>query len=151
MNSFHSRASITVGDRPYEIFRLAALEDSFSVHRLPYSLKILLENLLRFEDGVTVSAADIEGLAGGQREGDDREIAFRPARVLMQDFTGVPALVDLAAMRDAVAERGGDPSRLEPGIPADLVIDHSVSVDVFGVRDAIVRNSALEFERNRER
>ena len=151
MNSFHSRASITVGDRPYEIFRLAALEDSFSVHRLPYSLKILLENLLRFEDGVTVSAADIEGLAGGQREGDDREIAFRPARVLMQDFTGVPALVDLAAMRDAVAERGGHPSGLEPGIPVDLVIDHSVSVDVFGVADAIVRNSALEFERNRER
>ena len=151
MNTFDARAPITVGGRRYEIVRLAALED-FGVDRLPYSLKILLENLLRFEDGVTVTAADIEGLAaGGSGDGDGREIAFRPARVLMQDFTGVPALVDLAAMRDAVAERGGDPSGLEPGIPADLVIDHSVSVDVFGVADAIARNSALEFERNRER
>jgi len=151
VNSFSARAPITVGDRSYEIFRLAALEDAFGVHRLPYSLKILLENLLRFEDGVTVTPADIENLASGGAGGDDREIAFRPARVLMQDFTGVPAIVDLAAMRDAAAERGGDPAGLEPGIPVDLVIDHSVSVDVFGVADAIVRNSALEFERNRER
>jgi aconitate hydratase len=152
VNSFDARAPITVGDRRYEILRLAALDETFGVDRLPYSLKILLENLLRHEDGVTVTAADIEGLAGwAGAAGGDREIAFRPARVLMQDFTGVPALVDLAAMRDAVAERGGDPSGLEPGIPADLVIDHSVSVDVFGVPDAIVRNSALEFERNRER
>ncbi|MDQ1565237.1 MAG: aconitate hydratase, partial [Actinomycetota bacterium] len=161
MNSFDARAPITVGDRRYEILRLAALDETLGVSRLPYSLKVLLENLLRHEDGVTVTAADIEGLAGwagvpGGRQvnlpsGGDREIAFRPARVLMQDFTGVPALVDLAALRDAVAERGGDPSGLEPGIPADLVIDHSVSVDVFGVPDAIVRNSALEFERNRER
>ncbi|HEV7536765.1 MAG TPA: aconitase family protein, partial [Acidimicrobiia bacterium] len=154
MNSFAARAPITVGDRRYEIFRLAALEDSYGVSRLPYSLKILLENLLRHEDGVTVTAADIEGLAagiGGGSAGGGDEIAFRPARVLMQDFTGVPALVDLSAMRDAVAERGGDPSGLEPGIPVDLVIDHSVSVDVFGVPDAIVRNSALEFDRNRER
>jgi aconitate hydratase len=156
VNTFNARAPITVGGRRYEIFRLAALEATFGVHRLPYSLKILLENLLRFEDGVTVTAADIEGLAGGRSRagedrGEDREIAFRPARVLMQDFTGVPALVDLAAMRDAVAERGGSPSGLEPEIPVDLVIDHSVSVDVFGVPDAIVRNSALEFERNRER
>ncbi len=152
MNSFDARAPITAGDRRYEIFRLAALEGTFGVHRLPYSLKILLENLLRYEDGVTVTGADIENLAGWNGTGaEDREIAFRPARVLMQDFTGVPALVDLAAMRDAAAERGGDPSGLEPGIPADLVIDHSVSVDVFGVADAIVRNSALEFERNRER
>jgi aconitate hydratase len=156
VNTFNTRARISVGGRQYEIFRLAALEDTFGVHRLPYSLKILLENLLRFEDGVTVTAADIEGLAGGRSgtgdgNGEDREIAFRPARVLMQDFTGVPALVDLAAMRDAVAERGGDPAGLEPGIPADLVIDHSVSVDVFGVPDAAVRNAAFEFERNRER
>jgi len=151
VNSFGARAPITVGDRRFGIYRLAALEDSFGVQRLPYSLKILLENLLRFEDGVTVTAADIEGLAGGRQEGDDREIAFRPARVLMQDFTGVPAIVDIAAMRDAVAERGGDPAGLEPGIAVDLVIDHSVSVDVFGVADAIVRNSALEFERNLER
>jgi len=151
VNSFDARASITVGDRRYDVFRLAALEDSFGVHRLPYSLKVLLENLLRFEDGVTVTAADIENLAGGGRDGDDREIAFRPARVLMQDFTGVPAIVDIAAMRDAVAQQGGDAASLEPGIPVDLVIDHSVQVDVYGVADAIVRNSALEFERNRER
>ncbi|MDQ1515141.1 MAG: aconitate hydratase [Actinomycetota bacterium] len=152
MNTFRARGPITVGDRRYEILQLAALGETFGVERLPYSLKILLENLLRHEDGVTVTAADIEGLAGWAGAGaGDREIAFRPARVLMQDFTGVPALVDLAAMRDAVAERGGDPSGLEPGIGADLVIDHSVSVDVFGVPDAIVRNSALEFERNRER
>ena len=151
MDTFNARAPLTVGGRPYEIFRLAALED-LGVDRLPYSLKILLENLLRFEDGVTVTPADVEGLAAGNTgAGDGREIAFRPARVLMQDFTGVPAIVDLAAMRDAVAERGGDPSALEPGIPADLVIDHSVSVDVFGVADAIARNSALEFERNQER
>jgi aconitate hydratase len=174
VDTFNSLASIAVGDRRYDILRLVALEDGFGVSRLPYSLKILLENLLRFEDGVTVTAADIENLAGwngpggpgvspgqaGRPEmpsgetapgGDDREIAFRPARVLMQDFTGVPAIVDLAAMRDAAAERGADPSSLEPGIPVDLVIDHSVSVDVFGKADAVVRNSALEFERNRER
>jgi aconitate hydratase len=154
VDTFNSLASIAVGDRRYDIRRLAALEDGFGVGRLPYSLKILLENLLRFEDGVTVTAADIENLAGWQGAAagdDDREIAFRPARVLMQDFTGVPAIVDLAAMRDAAAERGADPSRLEPGIPVDLVIDHSVSVDFFGKADAVVRNSALEFERNRER
>jgi aconitate hydratase len=154
VNSFDARASITVGDRRYDVLRLAALEDRYGVGRLPYSLKILLENLLRHEDGVSVTAADIENLAGwsGAAAGsDDREIAFRPARVLMQDFTGVPAIVDLAAMRDAAAEAGADPSGLEPGIPVDLVIDHSVSVDYFGKPDAIVRNSALEFERNRER
>ncbi|HEV8628331.1 MAG TPA: aconitate hydratase AcnA, partial [Acidimicrobiia bacterium] len=154
VNSFDARAPITVGGTRYEILRLAALEDRYGVSRLPYSLKILLENLLRFEDGVTVTAADIENFAGwsGAAAGsDDREIAFRPARVLMQDFTGVPAIVDLAAMRDAAAEQGADPSGLEPGIPVDLVIDHSVSVDYFGKADAIVRNSALEFERNRER
>ncbi len=153
MNSFDARAPITVGGTRYDILRLPSLEDRFGVSRLPYSLKILLENLLRFEDGVTVTPADIENLAGwtGASGGDDREIAFRPARVLMQDFTGVPAIVDLAAMRDAAAEQGADPSGLEPGIPVDLVIDHSVSVDYFGKADAIVRNSALEFERNRER
>ncbi|HEV3362580.1 MAG TPA: aconitate hydratase [Acidimicrobiia bacterium] len=154
MDTFNSLASIAVGERRYDILRLAALEDSFSISRLPYSLKILLENLLRFEDGVTVTAADIENLAGwsGAAAGsDDREIAFRPARVLMQDFTGVPAIVDLAAMRDAAAEAGADPSGLEPGIPVDLVIDHSVSVDYFGKADAVTRNEALEFERNRER
>jgi aconitate hydratase len=174
VDTFNSLASIAVGDRRYDILRLAALEDRFGVSRLPYSLKILLENLLRFEDGVSVTAADIENLAGwsgagagpegpgvspGQtgapkmRPGEtaDREIAFRPARVLMQDFTGVPCIVDLAAMRDAAAEAGADPSGLEPGIPVDLVIDHSVSVDYFGKADAVARNEQLEFQRNRER
>jgi aconitate hydratase len=154
VNSFDARAPITVGDQRYEILRLAALEDRFGVGRLPYSLKILLENLLRHEDGITVTAADIENLAGwsGAPAGDDdSEIAFRPARVLMQDFTGVPCIVDLAAMRDAAAEAGANPSGLEPGIPVDLVIDHSVSVDYFGKADALVRNERLEFERNRER
>jgi aconitate hydratase len=154
VDTFNSLASITVGDRRYDILRLPALEDSFGVSRLPYSLKILLENLLRFEDGVTVTAADIEKLAAWNGAGggeDDSEIAFRPARVLMQDFTGVPCIVDLAAMRDAAAEAGADPTGLEPGIPVDLVIDHSVSVDYFGKADALVRNERLEFERNRER
>ena len=155
MDTFNSLASIAIGDRRYDILRLAALEDSFGVSRLPYSLKILLENLLRFEDGVSVTAADIENLAGwsgaAASGSDDREIAFRPARVLMQDFTGVPCIVDLAAMRDAAAEAGADPSGLEPGIPVDLVIDHSVSVDFFGKADALARNEQLEFERNRER
>ena len=154
MNSFDTRATIIVGGTPYEILRLASLEDRHGVSRLPYSLKVLLENLLRFEDGVTVTAADIEKLAGwsgGATGGDDEEIAFRPARVLMQDFTGVPCIVDLAAMRDAAAEAGADPSGLEPGIPVDLVIDHSVSVDYFGTADAVARNEQLEFERNRER
>jgi len=154
VNSFDARATITVGGTRYDILRLAALEDRHGVSRLPYSLKVLLENLLRFEDGVTVTAADIEKLAGwsgAATGGDDEEIAFRPARVLMQDFTGVPCIVDLAAMRDAAAEAGADPSGLEPGIPVDLVIDHSVSVDYFGKADALVRNEQLEFERNRER
>ena len=154
MDTFNSLASIAIGDRRYDILRLAALEDGFGVSRLPYSLKILLENLLRFEDDVSVTAADIENLAGwaaASGGGPDKEIAFRPARVLMQDFTGVPCIVDLAAMRDAAAEAGADPSGLEPGIPVDLVIDHSVSVDFFGKADAMVRNEQLEFERNRER
>jgi aconitate hydratase len=141
---------MAVGDLDLGLFRLGALEDRFTVSRLPYSLKVLLENLLRHEDGMAVTAEDIEALASWSGGDEGRQIAFRPARVLMQDFTGVPALVDLAAMRYAVAERGGDPSRLELGIPADLVIDHSVSVDLYGRRDALARNYALEFERNHE-
>jgi aconitate hydratase len=151
LNSHGALARLTVGGVDHEIVRLDALEDEFGVSRLPYSLKVLLENLLRHEDGVTVRAEDVEALARWSGGGEDREIAFRPARVLMQDFTGVPALVDLAAMREAVAERGADPSGLDLGIPADLVVDHSVSVDVFGRPDALARNSELELERNRER
>ncbi|HVF03671.1 MAG TPA: aconitate hydratase [Frankiaceae bacterium] len=150
-NSFGARGLLPVGDTSHTIYRLSALEDAYGVSRLPYSLKVLLENLLRFEDDVTVSADDVTALAGWQGGAEDREIAFRPARVLMQDFTGVPAMVDLAAMREAVAAQGRDPSGLEPGIPADLVIDHSVSVDHFGSREALGRNNELDYERNTER
>ena len=151
-NSFDSRANLKVGDRSYEIFRLDSLQAKYDVARLPFSLKILLENLLRNEDGESIRAQDVEALAkwnAGAAPSD--EIAFTPARVLMQDFTGVPAVVDLAAMRDAMAEMGGDPAKINPLVPAELVIDHSVQVDVFGTRQAFQRNAELEFERNRER
>ncbi len=134
-NTFKSRASLTVGGKTYDYYSLAAAEKNGlpDVSRLPYSLKVLLENLLRNEDGRTVTADDIQALAGWLTERrSDHEIAFRPARVLMQDFTGVPAVVDLAAMRDAMAALGGDPERINPLIPVDLVIDHSVMVDDFG-------------------
>jgi aconitate hydratase len=151
-NSFGSRADLTVGDRTYEIFRLDALAGRFDVTRLPYSLKVLLENLLRHEDDVSVRAADIEALAGWDAGAEpSEEIAFAPARILMQDFTGVPAVVDLAAMRDAMAAMGGDPALVNPLIPAELVIDHSIIADVYGVPDAFEQNAALEFERNQER
>ncbi|MGH8906106.1 MAG: aconitate hydratase [Egibacteraceae bacterium] len=152
MNSFGARSRLRVGDRSYEIFRLDALAGRYDVARLPFSLKILLENLLRIEDGETVRAGDIEALAAwAPADEPAREIAFSPARVLMQDFTGVPAIVDLAAMRDAIAEMGGDPAKINPLVPADLVIDHSVQVDVYGTSAAFERNATLEFERNRER
>ncbi len=151
-DSFDARATLRVGGREHEIFRLDALQSRWDVARLPYSLKILLENLLRCEDGSSVHAEDIEGLATWVASDEpSREIAFTPARVLMQDFTGVPAVVDLAAMRDAMADMGGDPARIEPRVPAELVIDHSVQVDAFGTRGAFARNAELEFERNRER
>ncbi|MGI8593194.1 MAG: aconitate hydratase [Solirubrobacteraceae bacterium] len=151
-NSFDARATLRVGEREHEIFRLDALESRWNVARLPYSLKILLENLLRCEDGSSVRAEDVEGLATWVASDEpSREIAFTPARVLMQDFTGVPAVVDLAAMRDAMAAMGGDPASIEPRVPAELVIDHSVQVDAFGTRGAFARNAELEFERNRER
>ena len=148
-NSFGSRASLG----QYDIFRLDALERAgLPVARLPYSLKILLENLLRLEDGRAVRADDIAALARWDPKATpDREIAFMPARVLMQDFTGVPAVVDLAAMRDAMARMGGDPTRVNPLLPAELVIDHSVIVDEFGTRLAFQVNAEKEFERNRER
>ncbi len=151
-NSFGARDSLIVGDRQYEIFRLDALQASHAVARLPFSLKILLENLLRNEDGRAVRARDIEALASWVAGAEpSEEIAFTPARVLMQDFTGVPAVVDLAAMRDAMAAQGGNPSRINPLVPAELVIDHSVQVDAFGTRGAFARNAELEFARNRER
>ncbi len=151
-NSFGARSSLEVGDRTFEIFRLGALPDGFDVARLPYSIKILLENVLRHEDGVSVRAEDVEALARWDAAATQtREIAFAPARILMQDFTGVPAVVDLAAMRDAVAGMGGDPDRINPLVPAELVIDHSVIADVYGRPEAFRRNADLEFERNRER
>jgi aconitate hydratase A / 2-methylisocitrate dehydratase len=151
-NSFGARGTLAVGGREYEVFRLDALRGRFDVGRLPFSLKVLLENLLRTEGEGAVSAADIEALAGWDpRAQPSREIAFSPARVLMQDFTGVPAVVDLAAMRDAMAQMGGDPAQINPLVPAELVIDHSVQVDAFGTREAFAINAQREFERNRER
>jgi aconitate hydratase len=153
MNSFDSRAKLVSGQRSYTIFRLTALTArGFNLSRLPFSLKILLENLLRREDGVNVTAADVEFLAKWDaKAGPSREIAYMPARVLMQDFTGVPAIVDLGAMRDAIKTLGGDPERVNPLVPAELVIDHSVQVDEFGTAGSYDANALLEFQRNRER
>jgi aconitate hydratase A / 2-methylisocitrate dehydratase len=151
-NSFDARADLQVGDRSYEIFRLDALQSQYDVARLPFSLKILLENLLRNEDGVGVRRRDIEALARWDAKAEpSEEIAFTPARVLLQDFTGVPVVVDLAAMRDAIGDMGGDAGKIEPLVPVELVIDHSVQVDVFGRSDAFQRNADFEFERNKER
>src|SRR6202166_4713376 len=153
MNSFASRDTLTSGGKSFTIFRLPALEaKGFNLARLPFSLKILLENLLRREDGVNVTAGDICFLATWKAEAEpSREIAYMPARVLMQDFTGVPAVVDLAAMRDAIKTLGGDPERVNPLVPGELVVDHSVQVDEFGTAGAYDANSLLEFQRNRER
>jgi len=152
-DTFESRSRLVVDGREYQIARLPVLKQrGFDLDRLPFALKILLENLLRHEDGETVTAADIEALAGWRATAaTSREIAFTPGRVLLQDFTGVPAVVDLAAMRDAMAELGGDPSRINPLLPAELVIDHSVQVDQAGTAGARQRNSELEFQRNAER
>ncbi len=151
-NSFGARSTLEVGGARHEIFRLDALQSSFDVARLPFSLKVLLENLLRTEGNGSVTAQDIEALARWEASAEpSKEIAFSPARVLMQDFTGVPAVVDLAAMRDAMAAMGGDAAKINPLVPAELVIDHSVQVDVFGTRDAFRRNAEREFERNQER
>src|SRR5580693_2521904 len=152
-NSFGAAAKLRSGATDYEIFRLARLEESGVgvVSRLPFSTKILLENLLRNEDGKRVSADDVTYVARGDFGGDAREISFMPSRVLLQDFTGVPCVVDLAAMRDALAALGADPSKANPLMPADLVIDHSVQVDEFGTQAAFGINALLEFQRNRER
>src|SRR6201995_3873281 len=151
-NSFDAKATLSVGDATYDIYRLDALQSKFDIARLPFSLKILLENLLRNEDGDAIRAQDIEALATWDAKDEpSKEIAFTPARVIMQDFTGVPAVVDLAAMRDAMKEMGGDPNKINPLVPAELVIDHSVQVDAFGSAKAFQINAEREFERNEER
>jgi len=151
-DSFGARSDLEVAGRTYEVFRLDALAERFDVARLPYSVKVLLENVLRLEDGRSVTNADVEAIAGWDPAATPSvEIPFQPARVLMQDFTGVPAVVDLAAMRDAMAEIGGDPEKINPLVDVDLVIDHSVQVDAFGNARAFAVNAEHEFERNRER
>ncbi|MBI4006779.1 MAG: aconitate hydratase, partial [Gammaproteobacteria bacterium] len=151
-NSYNARTKLKVNSKEYEIYSLPALTKQHDISKLPYSLKILLENLLRCEDGVNIDKSDIAALADWDPKAEpSKEIAFTPARVLMQDFTGVPAVVDLAAMRDAMKKLGGDPARINPLSPAELVIDHSVQVDVFGRPDALEKNAAIEFERNKER
>ncbi len=153
MNSFNARAILKVGTKEYEIYRLDALDkQGISTKHLPYSLRILLENLLRTEDGQNVKKEDIRALAAWNKKSKpDKEIAFTPSRVLLQDFTGVPAIVDLAAMRDAMKRLSGDPTLINPLQPAELVIDHSVQVDEFGTPQAFQLNSELEFLRNKER
>ncbi|MGI8744284.1 MAG: aconitate hydratase AcnA [Bryobacteraceae bacterium] len=152
LNSFGAAATLRAGDREYRIYSLESLENAgFKMARVPYSIRILLENLLRFEDGGTVKRSDIEYVAAWNIGGPVQEISFRPARVLLQDFTGVPCIVDLAAMRDALRDMGADPKLANPLIPADLVIDHSVQVDQFGTSQAFGANALLEFQRNQER
>ena len=149
VNSFGAKSSLSVGDAAYEIFRLDAVEGS---DLLPYCLKILLENLLRCEDGANITADDIRALAGWDAGAEpSKEIQFTPARVILQDFTGVPCVVDLATMREAMAEMGGEPGKINPLAPVELVIDHSVIADVFGTADAFARNVEIEYGRNRER
>ena len=150
-DSFKARTALSVGNRQYEILSLSALAEH-KIDRLPFSLKILLENLLRFEDGVNVTKKDIEALIGWNPTAlPNYEIAFTPARVIMQDFTGVPCIVDLAAMREAIVKLGGDPQRVNPLAPAELVIDHSVQVDEYGAADSLQHNNDIEFARNGER
>ena len=153
-DSYKCRSTLKVGDKTYEYFSLPLAEKNglAGIGKLPFSLKVLLENLLRCEDGQSVTKDDIKAMADwlGAKT-SEREIAFRPARVLMQDFTGVPAVVDLAAMRDAMANIGGDPRKINPLVPVDLVIDHSVIVDFAGSAQAFGKNVELEYERNLER
>ncbi len=151
-DSFGARASLEVSGREYEIHRLDALQDRFDVARLPYSLKVLLENALRLEDGESVTDKDVETIATWDAKAEPSlEIPFQPARVLMQDFTGVPAVVDLAAMRDAMDDLGSDATKINPLVPVDLVIDHSVQVDAFGNERAFAINADRDYERNEER
>src|SRR3954453_6357279 len=152
-DSFGAKGTLEVGDQSYEIYRLSAVTgDGLDVEGLPYSLKVLLECLLRTEDGADITADDIRALAGWDAEAEpDKEIQFTPARVIMQDFTGVPCIVDLATMREAMADLGGDATKINPLAPAELVIDHSVIADVFGTPGAFERNVEIEYQRNRER
>src|SRR4029450_10334313 len=153
MDSFGARGPLEVEGREYEIYRLSTLtQHGLDVATLPYSLKILLECLLRTEDGEDITADHIRALAEWDAEAEpSEEIQFTPARVIMQDFTGVPAVVDLATMREAMQDLGGDATRINPLAPAELVIDHSVIADVFGTANAFERNVEIEYERNRER
>src|SRR4051812_15467082 len=152
-DSFGAKGTLDVGGKDYEIYRLSAVTgDGLDVASLPYSLKVLLENLLRTEDGANITADDIKAIAGWDADAEpDQEIQFTPARVIMQDFTGVPCVVDLATMREAMADLGGDPARINPLAPAEMVIAHSVIADVFGTPEAFERNVEIEYERNRER
>ncbi len=152
-DSFGAKGTLDVDGKSYEIFRLGAVTgEGLDVDSLPFSLKVLLENLLRTEDGADITADDIRALAGWDADAEpDKEIQFTPARVIMQDFTGVPCVVDLATMREAMADLGGDPSRINPLAPAEMVIDHSVIADVFGTPESFERNVEIEYERNRER
>ena len=152
-NSFEARTALDAGGKNYTIYALAALiKRGFNLERLPFSIKVLLENVLRREDGENVTAAHVEALArwNGAKDGD-QEFSFMPARVLLQDFTGVPVVADLAVMRDAIRKLGGNPAKINPLQPADLVIDHSVQVDSYGQASSFARNAELEFERNQER
>jgi aconitate hydratase len=151
LDSFGARGTLAVGDEKYRIWRLAALADLGDIARLPYSIKILLENLVRHEDSRDVSAEHIAALARWPSDAGSAELAFSPERVLLQDFTGVPAVVDLAALRDALAHLGGDPTLVNPKVPVELVIDHSVIAEVSGTPDAFAANAAIELDRNRER
>jgi aconitate hydratase len=151
-DTFGVRDTFKVNGKDYRIASLAKLGKRFDLTRLPYSIKVLLENLLRHEDGSEVTAKQIEAVAKWDANAEsDTEISFLPARVVLQDFTGVPCVVDLAAMRDAMVRLGGDPKKINPLSPAELVIDHSVQVDVYGEADALEENARIEFERNRER
>jgi aconitate hydratase len=149
VNSFGAQATLSVGEDEYQIFRLDAVEGS---EVLPYCLKVLLENLLRTEDGANITADDIRALASWDPGAEpSKEVQFTPARVILQDFTGVPCVVDLATMREAMGDMGGDPVRINPLAPVELVIDHSVIADVFGTADSFARNVEIEYGRNRER
>ena len=152
-DTLNTRSTLTVGGQSYDYYSLAKAAEKYgNIDRLPFSMKVLLENMLRFEDGKTVTPADVQAIVDWQKDArSDREIQYRPARVLMQDFTGVPCVVDLAAMRDAITKLGGDPAKINPQVPVHLVIDHSVMVDEFGTPSAASDNQAIEYERNGER
>ncbi|WP_174290858.1 aconitate hydratase AcnA [Sphingomonas bacterium] len=152
-DTLHSRSTLTAGGKSYDYFSLAKAAETYgNIDRLPFSMKVLLENMLRFEDGKTVTQADVQAIVDWQQDArSDREIQYRPARVLMQDFTGVPCVVDLAAMRDAITKLGGDAAKINPQVPVHLVIDHSVMVDEFGTPSAAADNQEIEYERNSER